>query len=619
MACIRLAGCAAFVLAAFLCPESIKPALFLVAFLIAGSDIILAALANIAKGNVFNENLLMTLSAIGAFLLREYPEGVAVLFLFRIGEMMEEYAVQRSRKSISALLELRPDTATIQRNGREERIPAASVLVGDTILVAPGERIPLDGIVLSGISDLDVSMLTGESTPVAVETGAAVSGGCINLTGLLAIRVTRSFSDSTASRIIALAQDAIERKSKSETMFSKWAKTYTPFVFWIAFAIGLVLPLLLLSLGKDPAWEFWIYRSLAFLAVSCPCALVISIPLCFFCSLGAASNGGILVKGSCVMERLPSLKTIAFDKTGTLTNGRLSVSALLPVSGISETELLEKAALLECHSTHPIATGILRHFNKPINSTRIADLEEQGGRGITAAIDGKPAAAGNARLMKILGISIPDDPPRERGSLVYVAEAGKLLGCICLQDTLKPDIRNTLAMLRGKLGAYSRFILLSGDNPAETAATAAESGIERFAASLLPADKLSALSNLQKQRATELPESTVAFVGDGINDAPVLAQADIGIAMGAQSSDAAMEAADIVLMDGHPRNIATALDLARRCRRILRQCIMMAIGCKAACLLLVALGKVGLFWAVFSDVGILILCILNALRCQKKR
>ncbi len=616
-ACVRLAVCAAFFLAALPCTGTIKALLFLAAFLVVGSDILLDALSSLAKGNVFTEKLLMTLSAIGAFLLREYPEGIAVLFLFRIGEMMEEYAVRRSRKSISSLLELRPDTAIVRRNSREQRVPALSIRVGETILAEPGERIALDGVVLSGSSTLDVSMLTGESAPVAVEPDSVVSGGCINLTGLLSIRVTRGFSDSTASRIIALAQDAIERKSKSETTLSKWARIYTPFVCLIALAIGLVLPLLLLCFGKDPAWGIWTYRSLAFLAVSCPCALVISIPLCFFCSIGTASDCGILVKGSGIFERLPFLKTIAFDKTGTLTKGRLSVAGIFPVSGCSESELLEKAACLESHSTHPIAAGILRHCNKPVNSARMTRLEEYGGSGVTAILDGKPVAAGNARLMKKLGIALPADPPPVRGSLVYVAEAGRLLGSICLQDTLKPGIRESLAALRRKLGPDSRFVLLSGDNPTETAAIAAEAGIERFEASLLPADKLSALSRLQNRHPSTRQRPDVAFVGDGINDAPVLAHADIGIAMGALGSDAAMEAADIVLMDDHPRNIETILGLARQCRRILRQCVFMAIGGKGACLILVALGKVGLFGAVFSDVGILVLCILNALRCQK--
>lgn len=596
-------------------------ALFLASWLVVGGLVVVEAVGGLFRGRFFDENVLMSIASVGALILGEYAEGIAVLLFFHVGELFEEYAVARSRKSIRSLVEMRPDTAVVVRNGREERVAAESVDIGEVAIVAPGERIPLDGEILIGESTLDTSSLTGESKPATVGPGKTVSSGCVNLTGMLRIRVVRSFSDSAASRILKLVEDASSRKAGAETFISRFARVYTPVVCLAALLVAVGAPLVQAAVTGTAAWGVWSYRALAFLVVSCPCALVISVPLCFFCSVGGASRRGILVKGSQVFERLAHLKVAAFDKTGTLTRGRFDVTHVQPVPGVEAGHLLEVAAIAEAHSAHPVAVGIVRAYAKKPEPSRVADLQEKAGRGVIASVDGAEVVVGGARLLKECGISLPADAAgkEERGSLVCVAENGRYIGSIVLRDTPKPGVVEALRALRRALGKDGRLVLLSGDRPEEAGAISAELGLDEFHGGLLPEDKVSILEKYLPDDASPAAKASagsVAFIGDGMNDAPVLARADIGIAMGALGADAAVEAADVVLMDDHPRRVAIACAMARKCRRVLYECIGMALGIKILCLALVAAGVAGLFWAVFADVGVLILCILNALRCM---
>lgn len=596
-------------------------ALFLASWLVVGGLVVVEAVGGLFRGRFFDENVLMSIASVGALTLGEYAEGIAVLLFFQVGELFEEYAVARSRKSIRSLVEMRPDTAVVVRNGREERVAAESVDIGEVAIVAPGERIPLDGEILVGESTLDTSSLTGESKPATVGPGKTVSSGCVNLTGMLRIRVVRSFSDSAASRILKLVEDASSRKAGAETFISRFARVYTPVVCLAALLVAVGAPLVQAAVTGTAAWGVWFYRALAFLVVSCPCALVISVPLCFFCSVGGASRRGILVKGSQVFERLAHLKVAAFDKTGTLTRGRFDVTHVQPAPGVEAGHLLEVAAIAEAHSAHPVAVGIVRAYAKKPEPSRVADLQEKAGRGVIASVDGAEVVVGGARLLEECGISLPADAAgkEERGSLVCVAENGRYIGSIVLRDTPKPGVVEALRALRRALGKDGRLVLLSGDRPEEAGAIAAELGLDEFHGGLLPEDKVSILEKYLPDDASPAAKASagsVAFIGDGMNDAPVLARADIGIAMGALGADAAVEAADVVLMDDHPRRVAIACAMARKCRRVLYECIGMALGIKILCLALVAAGVAGLFWAVFADVGVLILCILNALRCM---
>lgn len=592
-------------------------ALFLASWLVVGGLVVVEAVGGLFRGRFFDENVLMSIASVGALILGEYAEGIAVLLFFHVGELFEEYAVARSRKSIRSLVEMRPDTAVVVRNGREERVAAESVDIGEVAIVAPGERIPLDGEILIGESTLDTSSLTGESKPATVGPGKTVSSGCVNLTGMLRIRVVRSFSDSAASRILKLVEDASSRKAGAETFISRFARVYTPVVCLAALLVAVGAPLVQAAVTGTAAWGVWFYRALAFLVVSCPCALVISVPLCFFCSVGGASRRGILVKGSQVFERLAHLKVAAFDKTGTLTRGRFDVTHVQPAPGVEAGHLLEVAAIAEAHSAHPVAVGIVRAYAKKPEPSRVADLQEKAGRGVIASVDGAEVVVGGARLLEECGISLPPsvDENAARGSLVCVAENGRYIGSIVLRDTPKPGVVEALRALRRALGKDGRLVLLSGDRPEEAGAISAELGLDEFHGGLLPEDKVSILEKYLPDDASPSAGS-VAFIGDGMNDAPVLARADIGIAMGALGADAAVEAADVVLMDDHPRRVAIACAMARKCRRVLYECIGMALGIKILCLALVAAGVAGLFWAVFADVGVLILCILNALRCM---
>ena len=596
-------------------------ALFLASWLVVGGLVVVEAVGGLFRGRFFDENVLMSIASVGALILGEYAEGIAVLLFFQVGELFEEYAVARSRKSIRSLVEMRPDTAVVVRNGREERVAAESVDIGEVAIVAPGERIPLDGEILVGESTLDTSSLTGESKPATVGPGKTVSSGCVNLTGMLRIRVVRSFSDSAASRILKLVEDASSRKAGAETFISRFARVYTPVVCLAALLVAVGAPLVQAAVTGTAAWGVWFYRALAFLVVSCPCALVISVPLCFFCSVGGASRRGILVKGSQVFERLAHLKVAAFDKTGTLTRGRFDVTHVQPAPGVEAGHLLEVAAIAEAHSAHPVAVGIVRAYAKKPEPSRVADLQEKAGRGVIASVDGAEVVVGGARLLEECGISLPADAAgkEERGSLVCVAENGRYIGSIVLRDTPKPGVVEALRALRRALGKDGRLVLLSGDRPEEAGAISAELGLDEFHGGLLPEDKVSILEKFLPDDASPAAKASagsVAFIGDGMNDAPVLARADIGIAMGALGADAAVEAADVVLMDDHPRRVAIACAMARKCRRVLYECIGMALGIKILCLALVAAGVAGLFWAVFADVGVLILCILNALRCM---
>lgn len=580
--------------------------LFMIPYLVIGYDILKKAFKGILNKQVFDENFLMAVATVGAILLGDYSEGVAVMLFYQIGELFQSYAVGKSRRNISELMDIRPDYANIEKDGTLEQVDPDEVEIGTIIVVQPGEKVPIDGVITEGTSTLNTSALTGESLPRDAKAGDEVISGCINMTGLLKIRTTKEFGESTVSKILELVENSSSRKSKSENFISKFAKYYTPAVCYGALALALIPPVVLLIMGKSAMWGDWIYRALTFLVISCPCALVISIPLSFFAGIGGASNQGILVKGSNYLETLAQTKYVVFDKTGTMTQGVFEVSGIHH-NEMPDEKLLEYAALAECSSSHPISKSLQKAYGKPIDRNRVTDIEEISGNGVIAKVDGISVAAGNTKLMNRLGIAYQDC--HHVGTVVHMAIDGKYAGHILISDIIKPHAKEAIAEL--KKAGISKTVMLTGDSKRVADQVAEELGIQEVYSELLPADKVSRVEELLNQKSEK---DKLAFVGDGINDAPVLSRADIGIAMGALGSDAAIEAADIVLMDDDPLKISKAIKIARKCIRIVYENIYFAIGIKILCLILGALGIANMWVAIFADVGVMILAVLNAIR-----
>ena len=580
--------------------------LFMIPYLVIGYDILKKAFKGILNKQVFDENFLMAVATVGAILLGDYSEGVAVMLFYQIGELFQSYAVGKSRRNISELMDIRPDYANIEKDGTLEQVDPDEVEIGTIIVVQPGEKVPIDGVIIEGISTLNTSALTGESLPRDAKAGDEVISGCINMTGLLKIRTTKEFGESTVSKILELVENSSSRKSKSENFISKFAKYYTPAVCYGALALAFIPPIVLLIMGKSAMWGDWIYRALTFLVISCPCALVISIPLSFFAGIGGASNQGILVKGSNYLETLAQTKYVVFDKTGTMTQGVFEVSGIHH-NEMPDEKLLEYAALAECSSSHPISKSLQKAYGKPIDRNRVTDIEEISGNGVIAKVDGISVAAGNTKLMNRLGIAYQDC--HHVGTVVHMAIDGKYAGHILISDIIKPHAKEAIAEL--KKAGISKTVMLTGDSKRVADQVAEELGIQEVYSELLPADKVSRVEELLNQKSEK---AKLAFVGDGINDAPVLSRADIGIAMGALGSDAAIEAADIVLMDDDPLKISKAIKIARKCIRIVYENIYFAIGIKILCLILGALGIANMWVAIFADVGVMILAVLNAIR-----
>ena len=580
--------------------------LFMIPYLVIGYDILKKAFKGILNKQVFDENFLMAVATVGAILLGDYSEGVAVMLFYQIGELFQSYAVGKSRRNISELMDIRPDYANIEKDGTLEQVDPDEVEIGTIIVVQPGEKVPIDGVITEGTSTLNTSALTGESLPRDAKAGDEVISGCINMTGLLKIRTTKEFGESTVSKILELVENSSSRKSKSENFISKFAKYYTPAVCYGALALAFIPPIVLLIMGKPAMWGDWIYRALTFLVISCPCALVISIPLSFFAGIGGASNQGILVKGSNYLETLAQTKYVVFDKTGTMTQGVFEVSGIHH-NEMPDEKLLEYAALAECSSSHPISKSLQKAYGKPIDRNRVTDIEEISGNGVIAKVDGISVAAGNTKLMNRLGIAYQDC--HHVGTVVHMAIDGKYAGHILISDIIKPHAKEAIAEL--KKAGISKTIMLTGDSKRVADQVAGELGIQEVYSELLPADKVSRVEELLNQKSEK---AKLAFVGDGINDAPVLSRADIGIAMGALGSDAAIEAADIVLMDDDPLKISKAIKIARKCIRIVYENIYFAIGIKILCLILGALGIANMWVAIFADVGVMILAVLNAIR-----
>ena len=591
----------------------LRLALYLIPYLLVGYDILLKAAKGIRNGRVFDENFLMTVATLGAIAIAlydntgDYTEAVAVMLFYQIGEWFQAYAVGKSRKNISDLMDIRPDYANIERSGKIEQVAPESVEVGTVIVVQPGEKVPIDGIVIRGETSLNTSALTGESLPKHVAPGESVTSGCINLTGVIYVRTTRLFGDSTVSQILELVENASSRKSQSEAFITRFARIYTPIVFFSALALALVPPLVrLFAMGVDAQWDDWIYRALVFLVISCPCALVISIPLSFFAGIGGASKEGILVKGSNYLEALSQTSTLVMDKTGTLTQGVFEVTAVHH-NTIDENRLLELAALAESASSHPISKSLQKAYGKAIDRSRVTNIRELAGKGVVASVDEQEVAVGNEKLMTELGIEFI--ACRSIGTIVHIAVNGNYCGHIVIADQLKPNAIKAIDAVR-KAGV-NKVVMLTGDRKSVALAVASQLGIDEVRCELMPSDKVSAVEKLLAQRTGF---GKLAFVGDGINDAPVLSRADIGIAMGAMGSDAAIEAADIVLMDDDPLKIAKGIKISRKCLRIVKENIWLAIGIKVLCLLLGAVGLANMWMAIFADVGVMILAILNAIR-----
>ena len=580
--------------------------LFMIPYLVIGYDILKKAFKGILNKQVFDENFLMAVATVGAILLGDYSEGVAVMLFYQIGELFQSYAVGKSRRNISELMDIRPDYANIEKDGTLEQVDPDEVEIGTIIVVQPGEKVPIDGVITEGTSTLNTSALTGESLPRDAKAGDEVISGCINMTGLLKIRTTKEFGESTVSKILELVENSSSRKSKSENFISKFAKYYTPAVCYGALALAFIPPIVLLIMGKPAMWGDWIYRALTFLVISCPCALVISIPLSFFAGIGGASNQGILVKGSNYLETLAQTKYVVFDKTGTMTQGVFEVSGIHH-NEMPDEKLLEYAALAECSCSHPISKSLQKAYGKPIDRNRVTDIEEISGNGVIAKVDGISVAAGNTKLMNRLGIAYQDC--HHVGTVVHMAIDGKYAGHILISDIIKPHAKEAIAEL--KKAGISKTVMLTGDSKRVADQVAGELGIQEVYSELLPADKVSRVEELLNQKSEK---AKLAFVGDGINDAPVLSRADIGIAMGALGSDAAIEAADIVLMDDDPLKISKAIKIARKCIRIVYENIYFAIGIKILCLILGALGIANMWVAIFADVGVMILAVLNAIR-----
>ena len=580
--------------------------LFMIPYLVIGYDILQKAFKGIRNKQVFDENFLMAVATVGAILLGDYSEGVAVMLFYQIGELFQSYAVGKSRRNISELMDIRPDYANIEVDGKLEQVDPDEVEIGTVIVVQPGEKVPIDGVIIDGVSTLNTSALTGESLPRDAKAGDEVISGCINMTGVLKIRTIREFGESTVSKILELVENSSSRKSKSENFISKFAKYYTPVVCYGALALAFIPPIVLLIMGKPAMWGDWIYRALTFLVISCPCALVISIPLSFFAGIGGASNQGVLVKGSNYLETLAQTSYVVFDKTGTMTQGVFEVSGVHH-NEISDEKLLEYAALAECSSSHPISKSLQKAYGKPIDRNRVTDIEEISGNGVTAKVDGISVAAGNAKLMKRLGISYQEC--HHVGTVIHMAVDGRYEGHILISDILKPHAKEAIAEL--KKAGIKKTVMLTGDSKRVADQVAKELGIGEVYSELLPADKVSKVEELLHQKSEK---EKLAFVGDGINDAPVLSRADIGIAMGALGSDAAIEAADIVLMDDDPLKISKAIKIARKCIHIVYENIYFAIGIKILCLILGALGIANMWMAIFADVGVMIIAVLNAIR-----
>ncbi len=581
---------------------------YLVPYLVAGWDVLWKAVKGIQNRQPFDECFLMAVATVGAFALGEYVEGCAVMVFYQVGELFQSVAVGKSRRSIAALMDIRPDYANLEQpDGSLEQVDPDEVEVGSVIVVQPGERVPIDGVVVEGSSTLNTAALTGESLPREVKAGDDIISGCVNLSGVLRVKTSREFGESTVSRILDLVENSSMKKARTENFITRFARVYTPAVCYGALALAVLPPLVLALMGQPARVGDWIYRALTFLVISCPCALVISIPLSFFGGIGGASTCGILVKGSTYLEELSRTGTVVFDKTGTLTRGVFEVTGIYPAAGTDRDSLLETAALAESYSKHPISQSLKQAWGKELDPARVADVEELGGYGITARVDGQAVAVGNARLMAKLGLS--PAAPDQIGTIIHVARDGVYAGAIVISDVVKPTAAKAIAGL--KRAGVRRTVMLTGDTEAVARSVANQLGISEYRAGLLPEDKVTQVEALL---AEKLPRENLAFVGDGINDAPVLSRADLGIAMGALGSDAAIEAADIVLMDDDPARIALAMDISRRTIRIVYQNIVFALVVKAACLLLGALGLAGMWLAIFADVGVMVLAVLNATR-----
>ena len=610
----RILVCAVMLIALQFLPITRIPrfALYLAAYLVIGFDILKKAAKGIGNGRVFDENFLMAAATIGAFALAlyeksgDYNEAIAVMLFYQIGELFQSYAVGKSRKNISALMDIRPDYANIEVDGKLEKVDPDEVAVGSVIVVQPGEKVPLDGVIIDGASTLNTSALTGESLPRDAKTGDEIISGCINMTGVLKVRTTKEFGASTVSKILELVENSSSRKSRSEDFIAKFARIYTPAVCYSALALAIVPPVVRLLTGSSAEWEQWIYRALTFLVTSCPCALVVSIPLSFFAGIGGASKEGVLIKGSNYLETLSQVKTVVFDKTGTLTKGVFEVSAVHH-SPMEQEKLLEYAALAECASSHPISKSLQKAYGKEIDRSRVTDIEEVSGRGILAKVDGVPVAAGNRKLMEQLGIDFIDC--HSVGTIIHMAIDGKYAGHIVISDVVKPNSKQAIEQLHR--AGVTKTVMLTGDAKKVAASVTKELGVDEVYSDLLPAGKVEKVEALLSRQSGK---AKLAFVGDGINDAPVLSRADIGIAMGAMGSDAAIEAADIVLMDDEPLQIAKAIKISRKCIGIVYQNIVFALVVKFACLALVAVGAADMWAAIFADVGVMVLAVLNAIR-----
>ena len=583
-------------------------ALFMIPYLVIGYDILIKAGKGIKNHQVFDENFLMAVATVGAIALGDYREGVAVMLFYQIGELFQSYAVGKSRRNISDLMDIRPDYANIERDREIEEVDPDEVEIGSIIVVKPGEKVPIDGVIIEGTTTLNTSALTGESVPRDASEGDEVISGCINMTGVLRIKTTKEFGESTVSKILDMVENASSRKSRSENFISKFAKYYTPAVCYGALALAVLPPVVrMIFMGLSPEWGDWIMRALTFLVISCPCALVISIPLSFFAGIGGASNAGVLVKGSNYLETLAGTKYVVFDKTGTMTQGVFEVTGVhhntLPMD-----EILEYAALAESFSSHPISRSLQKAYGKAIDQSRVTDVQEVSGKGVIAKVDGRTVAAGNAKLMEMKGISYQEC--HSVGTIVHLAVDGEYVGHILIADLLKPHAEEAIRAL--KAAGIRKTVMLTGDAKRVADKVAADLGIDEVYSELLPGDKVTMVEKLLSQKAGE--KEKLAFVGDGINDAPVLSRADIGIAMGAMGSDAAIEAADIVLMDDDPLKIAKAIRIARKCMRIVYENIYFAIGVKVICLILGALGIANMWVAIFADVGVMVIAVLNAIR-----
>ena len=613
----RILAAAVLFLAAKLIPLPmlVSAALYFAAYLTVGCDILRKAWKGICNRQVFDENFLMAVATVGAIALAlyersgDYSEAVAVMLFYQIGELFQSYAVGKSRRSITALMDIRPDYANIERDGKLEQVDPDDVAVGTTIVVQPGEKVPIDGVVEDGVSTLNTAALTGESLPRDVSAGDEIISGCINMTGVLKVRTTKAFGESTVSKILELMENSSSHKSRSESFISRFAKVYTPAVCYSALALAILPPLALTVSGADADWGTWVYRALTFLVISCPCALVISIPLSFFAGLGGAGKEGVLIKGSNYLEALSQTKTVVFDKTGTLTQGVFEVSAVHH-SPMAQEKLLEYAALAECASSHPISKSLQRAYGKPIDRSRVSDIEEISGHGLTATVDGMKIAIGNDKLMEKLGVDCI--PCHCVGTILHIAIDGKYAGHIVISDIEKPDAKEAIAAIK-RTGAQ-KTVMLTGDAKKVATSVAKELGVDEVYSDLLPAGKVEKVEALLSQQSGK---AKLAFVGDGINDAPVLSRADIGIAMGAMGSDAAIEAADVVLMDDDPMKIAKAIKISRKCIRIVHENIVFSLGVKLLCLLLVALGFANMWMGIFADVGVMVLAVLNAIRALR--